>query len=58
MSFYKYLTQFNLVPIVIISQDPSCEAWALLILAALCILYSHGQGKENLRYFEYSYGKG
>jgi len=22
------------------------------------ILYSHGQGEESLRYFEYSYGKG
>jgi len=58
MSFYKYLTKFNLVPIVIISQDPGYEARALLVLAAVRILYSHSQGQENLRHFEYSYGKG
>jgi hypothetical protein len=35
MSFYKYLTKFNLVSIVIISQDPGYEAQALLVLAAM-----------------------
>jgi hypothetical protein len=58
MSFYKYLTKFNLISIVTISQDPGYEARALLVLAAMWILYSHSQGQESLMYFEYSYGKG
>jgi len=58
MSFYKYLTQFNLVPIVIISQDPSCEAWALFDPGSRVHIIFSWPGSRSLRYFEYYYGKG